>query len=72
MFVLIMPLGPKMTPPSYQGSHSLYRFICREVTMFLSETARPRTLLLSMKYHLAGFKQVCPYYASGAKMDPHE
>ena len=43
----------------------------KDETFFLSETIRPRALILVLKHHLVNLNQVCSNYISGAKNWPH-
>ena len=51
-------LRPKMVPP---GGHMFYIGFYREKheKIFLSETTRPRALILGMKHHLIDLYQAC-------------
>ena len=50
----------------------IYIGLYREVhgKIFLSETMRPRALILGMQHHLVDFYQVCSNYAPGTKKWP--
>ena len=63
------PWGPKLACPGW--SRVLHRLILgKHEKIFLSETTRPRALILGMKHHLVDLYQLCSNDAPGAKNGP--
>ena len=69
MIVQIIALGPKMTLP--QGLHILHRLKKgKPLKIFLSETRRPRSLIIGMQLHLVDLYQGCSNYSPWVKNGP--